>query len=488
MLSQVWTALVGIIFMPVYIRFIGVESYGLVAFYTSLASALTILDLGLSTSVSRQLSIMSADGSSLTDQRTLLFSIERVYWIIAIVIGLSIICLAYPIAAYWVNSKELSVSNIQTAVMLMGVAFAFQWPNAIYIGSLTGLQQQSKSAIITIAYATLRAVIMLVALRFISSTIECFFIVQILVIIFQSGMYRSATWKKLKLEGHRPKFSKAHLNSIKKFAAGITGISLVSFALTQIDKLVVSKLVLLEFVGYYNLAFVLANIMVTVVSPMQTVFFPKFSALVASRQQEQLTALFHKTARWISIIVIPIGCLFVVFNKEILFLWTKNPVIAENTGPILKFAAIGTVCNTLMWVPYFYMLAKGITRFTIYQNVIASIILIPLLFWWTSKYGAIGASLVWFTVNLGYVLISLPVFHYLYFKGHLKAWYINNLVKPLIIAFPLVFLLKMALGYINFHYTYFKFGLALGLITILYALITPEIREYIVKFYQKINP
>lgn len=479
LVSQIWTAVIGIIFMPVYIRFIGVESYGLVAFYTSLTGALAILDLGLSTAISRQLSIMKADGTTLADQRTLLFSIERVYWGIAIFLGLAIALLSYPIAIYWVNSKELEPAVIQKAVMLMGIAFAFQWPNAIYLGSLIGMQMQSRSAVISIVYSTLRALSLLLALRFINGTIEMFFTVQIIMTFLQSTMYRKVTWGQLALKGHKPKFSKEHLLKVKKFAVGVTGISIVSFALTQIDKLVVSKMVLLEFVGYYNLAFVLANIMITIISPMQTVFFPKFSSLVASGQRQQLTALFHKTARWISIVVIPIGCLFVIFSKEILFLWTKNSVLTENTSPILKFAAIGTVCNCLMWVPYFYMLANGITRYTICQNIIASIILTPLLFWWTSRYGAVGASLVWFTVNLGYVVISIPIFHHLYFKGHLFRWYFENLIKPAFFAVSLGLLTKMILDRMNFHYTYFTFGLVLLALGSIYGVITKEIRVYV---------
>jgi len=485
LLSQVWTAVIGIIVTPVYIRLIGVESFGLVAFYTSLSAALIILDLGLSTAISRQLSIMSADGSSLTDKRDLLFSIERVYWAIAIVLGVLIISLSYPIAAYWVKSRELPVTIIRNTVILMGVAFSFQWPNSIYIGSLTGLQQQSKTAIVNITYTTMRVVIMLIALKFISATIECFFIVQTGITVIQSILFRTITWRQLHLANHRPHFSHLQLNKIKRFAAGITGISIVSFALTQIDKLVVSKMVLLEYVGYYNLAFVLANVMVTIVSPMQTVFFPKFSALAAADRQNELSELFYTTSRWIAIIVIPIATLFIVFGEQILLLWTHNPILTEQTAPILRFAALGTVFNTLMWGPYFYMLARGITRFTIYQNIIASLILTPLLFWWTARYGAVGASLVWVVTNFGYVIISLPLFYHYYFKGSLMHWYINNLIKPAALAVPLVLLTKLLLDNADFHYTIFSFGLVVLPGTVLYGLLTREIRNFVAGLYVK---
>jgi O-antigen/teichoic acid export membrane protein len=481
--SQFWTALLGILFMPIYIRLIGVESYGLVAFYTTLITSLSILDFGLSTSISRQLSIMKADGSTLADQRILLFSIERIYWAIALIVGAVILLLSHIIATYWINSKELPVNIIQSAVILMGITFIFQWPNSIYSGSLTGLQLQEKSAFITLSYNTLRVILLIIGLKYVSNTIICFFIIQIVMSAFQFLSYRTITWRQLELKGHRPFFSKESINKVKRFAKGVTAISLVSFALTQIDKLVVSKLVLLEFVGYYNLAFVLANIMITIISPMQIVFFPKFSALAASGEQLQLTELFQRIARLISIIVIPIGSLLLFFSHEILYLWTKNQVLSDNTAPILRYVVVGTVCNCLFLTPFLFMLAKGITRFTFYQNILATIVLTPLLFLWTSRYGALGASWVWFTVNLSYVLISIPIFHYLYFKGYLKKWYFNNLFKPVFISVPLVITCKYLLNKIDFHYTYFSFAITILILIIIYSLLTKEIREFSIGFF-----
>ena len=76
------------------------------------------------------------------------------------------------------------------------------------------------------------------------------------------------------------------------------------------------------------------------------------------------------------------------------------------------------------------MVAKGKTRFTIYQNIIASVILVPLLFWWTTRFGAIGASFVWLSVNAGYVLISIPIFHRLFLRGELESWYKKDVALP----------------------------------------------------------
>ena len=44
-----WVALMGIAFIPLYIKFMGIESYGLVGFFTTFQAVFALLDLGLTT-------------------------------------------------------------------------------------------------------------------------------------------------------------------------------------------------------------------------------------------------------------------------------------------------------------------------------------------------------------------------------------------------------------------------------------------------------
>ncbi|HZI25460.1 MAG TPA: polysaccharide biosynthesis protein, partial [Chryseolinea sp.] len=44
-----WAALMGIAFIPFYIKFMGIESYGLVGFFTTLQGVFALLDFGLTT-------------------------------------------------------------------------------------------------------------------------------------------------------------------------------------------------------------------------------------------------------------------------------------------------------------------------------------------------------------------------------------------------------------------------------------------------------
>lgn len=484
--SRVIATIISIVFVPIYVKLIGVESYGLVAFYSTLAGSLAILDMGLGTAISRQVSVLATQPNSKKKTVDLVLSVEIIYWILAAMAGVIVILLASPIAHYWIKAKDLSIHTISTSVMLMGGIFVCSFPASIYTGVLNSLNLQLPNAYISIVASLLKAAGVIMVLKYISSSIECYFIWQMAISFFITIIMRGFTWQVLKKESlkNKARFSVTQLQTIGKFAAGITGISLITFFLAQIDKIVVSKYVTLDFVGYYGLAFTVAGAITQVIAPLNPILFPKFAALAAQNKQEELVSLYHKSCRWISVIVLPIGFTIILFAPQILLLWTHNLVLTTNTAPILQVCAAGTICNCLMWIPYWYMLAKGITRFTIYQNMIAAVILVPLLFWWVGKYGALGASFVWLTVNAGYVLLTIPVFHSLYLKGELKYWYTKDTLYPLLIVSLLAGIFK----YLQIQYLpeIKLIQLAALLITagFCYILLMPELRKFLIGKYK----
>ncbi len=58
--GKAWTALISLAFIPLYISFIGIEGYGLVGVYLALFAVFSLLDLGLGTTLNRELASLSA--------------------------------------------------------------------------------------------------------------------------------------------------------------------------------------------------------------------------------------------------------------------------------------------------------------------------------------------------------------------------------------------------------------------------------------------
>ena len=442
-LGKGWAGLISLIFIPVYIKFIGIEAYGLVGIFISLQALASLLDLGLSATINRELARMSADIAKAAEVRDLVRTLEIVYWSIAVVVGIVVMLLAKMIAYYWVTSEVLSEQTIYYAVMLMGLIIAFQWPFSLYSGGLLGLQKQVLLNSITALIATLRSVGAVFVLWLIEPSIIAFFCWQIIVSIIQTII--AAAYLRQQLPGPKTKaqFRTELLSDIWRFAAGMTGISVLSVILMQMDKIMLSRLLSLESFGYYTLASVAAGGLYILFGPIYAALFPRFSQLVARGDILELKRLYHNGCQLMSVVVLPVTIVVALFSKEILLIWTGDKIIAEHTHLILSFLVIGTAMGGLMNLPFAAQLAYGWTSLPFYQNLVAIIALIPMLLWLTNVYGAEGAAFVWVILNAGYVLIGIQFMHRKIFKGEKLRWYLNDtagsLLTGLIITVPAYF-------------------------------------------------
>ena len=137
-----WQALMGLVFVPLYIKFMGIESYGLIGLFTTLQVIFGLLDVGLGSTLTREMARLSVLPEKKQEMRNLVRTLETVYWGIAVVAGVAIMSLSSIIARYWIKPGQLPPGTIEQALLLMGLVMVFQMPGGFYAGGLRGLQKQ----------------------------------------------------------------------------------------------------------------------------------------------------------------------------------------------------------------------------------------------------------------------------------------------------------------------------------------------------------
>ncbi len=432
--GKAWKGIFGLAFVPIYIQLMGVEVFGLIGIFLSLSALFDLLDMGLSTTLNRELSRLSVAENSAQESRNLVRTFEVVYWGIGIVIGIAVIILAPLLAKYWINSTSISSETIEHALLIMGMLLAAQWPNAIYSGGLKGLQRQVGLNVIKSVSVTVRHGGAVLVLLYVSPSILSFFLWQAFVALLTTIVLAIWLWKSLPKSEHRSKFDKNLLVKNWKFASGMIGISLVTVILTQLDKIILSKMLTLEMFGYYMLALSVANTVRGLVIPIFSALFPKFTQLVASAEESNLIALYHKSCQLMSVFVLPVAITIAVFAKEILTLWLGGTMAAQNSHQILTLLIIGTALNALMILPFALQLAYGWTKLAIYKNVVAIIFLVPLIVWMVQMYQGIGAAWAWIILNLAYLIFEVPIMHRRLLKGEMGKWYSRDVFLPILIV------------------------------------------------------
>ena len=280
--------------LPIYIRFMGIESYGLVGIFVSIQVISTVLDLGFSITLNRELARLSRLGQQ-EQMRDLVRTLEVIYWLIGVALGLGIIALAPFLANYWIRADQLPTQTVEQAIFLIGLVMVFQWPLSFYSGGLLGLQKQVQLNFILSSGAFVRAVGAVLVLWLISPTIQAFFIWQLVISGFQTCFTAILLWRSLPCPSYRSHFHISVVKDVWKFAAGVSGTSVLAVILSQMDKIVLSALLPLELFGYYTLAGVIAGSLYRFIYPLETAIFPRFSQLVALANHEELERLYHRS-------------------------------------------------------------------------------------------------------------------------------------------------------------------------------------------------
>src|SRR5947207_15935736 len=104
-----WSALIQVACIPLYIKFMGIEAYGLIGFYLVLQATLQVLDLGLSPTMNREMARYSVLPEKAGEARDLVRTLEVGYWLIGAVIGATILITARLIATRWIRAGSFPI-------------------------------------------------------------------------------------------------------------------------------------------------------------------------------------------------------------------------------------------------------------------------------------------------------------------------------------------------------------------------------------------
>jgi O-antigen/teichoic acid export membrane protein len=432
--GNIWTGLMGLVFVPLYIKFLGIEAYGLIGVFVSLLAIFGLLDMGLSSTLNREIARSAVQEGNAQEMRDLVRTLEIPYWLIGLLISAIVFVLSPFIACNWVNAKNLSPQTVQTAIMLMGLAVTFQWPISFYSGGLMGLQRQVLLNVINVSMATFRGVGAVLVLWLVSSSVEAYFYWQIVVSVIHVGLIVYYLWSNLPYVSETPRFRRELLLKIWRYAAGITGITITGVLITQIDKILLSKLLTLESFGYYSFSIVVGSILSRFVEPIFSAVFPRLAELVSLQDEMGIKELYHKSCQLLAVIVLPVAIVLIFFSSEILLLWTGDIVTVHRTHLIVSLCAIGGLLNALMYIPYALTLAYGWTTITFYMHIVAIIVLGPMIYFLTITYGIIGAPIGWIVYNIMQLIVWINIMHSRLLKKEKLRWYIKDVGIPLVVA------------------------------------------------------
>lgn len=432
LVSSAWSALVALAVVPFYLRFLGLDYYGLIGFFVALQSIFVVLDMGLSATMSREVARCRAEGVE-AEARSLLQTLQYIYWATAAAIALGLMLAAGPIAEHWLHDTAIPRGELKGAIGLMGLVIALRWPVALYSGALIGAHRLSLVSLFTIAAATLTNVGAVIVLWRIAPTIHAFFLWQALCALLHACGIGLAARRQVGTASGRS-FDWQGLKRIWRFSGGLSIAAVVGAIFMQSDKLVLSRLVPLSDLGGYTLAVTAARALYIVLTPAFNVVYPQMTRMLAEGDEQALIEYYRAGTRLLIAVIVPASTFVALFSYPLLLVWTGNEDTARFVAPLVAPIIAGTALNGVMHFPYALQLAAGKSRLPAMINLVLLVLFVPMLIALTGAYGVMGGAVSWMLLNALYVLLGTWLTHREILPGLASRWLLGDVGAPALLG------------------------------------------------------
>ena len=422
--SQIYVTLIGIVILPLYIKYMGAEAYGLVGFFAMLQAWFMLLDMGLTPTMARETARFHGGATDALSYRRLVRALEEVFLLVALVGGIVMFAASDYIAHDWLQASRLPQVEVQTALQLMAIIIALRWMGGLYRGAISGAERLVWLGGYNSIIATLRFVAVLPILMFVGVTPTIFFSYQLTIAVIELAVLMFYAYQLLPAipKGQQLLWEWAPLKPVLKFSLTIAFTSSVWVLVTQTDKLVLSKILPLAEYGYFTLAVLVAGGVMIVSGPISGAIMPRMTRLQAAGDEAGLIQLYRNATQLVAVIAVPATLVLAFFSDQVLWAWTGDVLLVNKTAPVLTLYAIGSGILALSAFPYYLQYAKGDLKLHLIGSFLFVLLLIPTLIWATWQFGMVGAGWAWLAANLAYFTFWVPLVHHRFARGLHWSW------------------------------------------------------------------
>jgi hypothetical protein len=456
---NIWQAGLLLILLPIYIKILGLESFGLIGFYLIWITIFGILETGFSSTILREFSWLAAKKKKNTKIFYLFRSAEIFYFSLIFFICLILSILVFFFGKDFFKSNTLDPEIIHQTLILMIFSLACSVPLGLYAGGLRGLNKHQQCSFLLALFATVRGLGCVIILLYIKSDIRIYFIYLIIINSAQLLVFRWLLLKSFIKCNYFNKFSFNPLKSIKNYFTGIIFCTAISIVISQSDKLILGKITSLENFSLYTISWTVASALSLLVGPIISIYSNKITALISSKENKALVKNFKLLSQLTNILILSPAIVLIFFSKQALLVWTGNPFISENAAPILSVLVIGMLLVNCSYPSLTFLYSKNRIKEVVKLNLI-SLIFIPFQIFAIKYYGIAGAAYIWLfygiTINISYQAIcqkylsnlNFYLFNFynfiipfcaLFIINFISSYFINNFNEKFEIIIILIF-------------------------------------------------
>lgn len=391
LVGQVIPVVAAFLAIPILLRQIGTDRFGLLTLAWAIIGYFSLFDLGLGRAVTKLVAEKIANER--TEELPDLVSTSLVLMTVLGVVGGGILAAATPIMINSVLSvgEELR-AEAYVSFILLSVAIPLVTTTSGLRGILEAQQQFGVVTAIRIPLGIFVFIGPLAALPFTSSLVP---IVAILVISRIIGWMAFAffAWRGLSRHYRRGKFESQLLKPLLTFGGWMTVSNVVSPLMSYLDRFIIGALLSISAIAYYSTPQEIVTKILIIPAALAGVVFPAFAATLA-REPGRLSLLYRRSTKYIFLSIFPIVAIAIVFAHEALRIWIGQEFALQG-AVVVQVLALGVLMNALAYVPFALLQGAGRSDVTAKCHLVELPLYLVAVWWLTVHYGVVGVALAW---------------------------------------------------------------------------------------------
>lgn len=442
LIGGAWIAALTLIITPMQVNILGMEAYGLVGFIMTLQMVFSVFDLGLSTTVTRELA--RDQSARYADTLPLLQTASTIYWILAIVLGAVLMVLAEPLAKFWFNPKSLDLATLEQGIRVIAIYLALRWPVALYSGILSGLRRMDILNAVKAVTSSIRLVGGIIVL-YIMRDLESFLWWTAFSSLVEVAFFAASCYWIYPSLALRRKFSLTAIKRIWRSALEVNILSVVILIVNQTDRIIASKLLSLEDFGYFLLAHNVVAGIAVIVTAVSSATLPSFASLGGNDRCALTTLYQYSSSALLFLVGIPIF-IFIFFGQTILELWVGS-IAASNAYIPLLFLSIGFWIGAAVSTSHNLAVAIEMTKIPLKAYLLAIIPYSISIYFLIIKWGLSGAAMSWVPFFAVMLLLIVRNVHMTLLEISALRWFVKYFIPSTLIGILAFGSLRILIGY-----------------------------------------
>jgi len=392
-LAVAWLGGLSLLLIPVYLRLLGPQQWGLVAVCMTVQAVWGLLDAGLG-------QIMPRDVARAQGDRAALARIYRLYASAYGVLGLAGFILGQLavdwLAGTWLQADGLARGQIEWALRLVLLQFLFQFANQAATGYWSGSEQQALLNVRQCVFTTLKHATALTGVAFWRTDALGYLAGFVLWSMVEWAWNRRAVWRQLGCPGAGGVRGAELLLLARQAGALAVGV-LIGILLSQMDRLVLSRIVDVTAFGRYVIVTQLGFALLQLQYPLMRAYFPR----VVRDDEQGAPARSLRQLGLALLVLCALPCAgLALFAPWLLQLWLGDPQVVLDVVAPLRLMLLAVVLNAAYHVIYQRMLARGASGQVMRINLIALLCVLAWLPWAAGRFGIVAGGGAWVLVSL----------------------------------------------------------------------------------------